>query len=430
LLLRDKEFYNAFVVGSPEFEHTLAKIATWLDTAQERVWLEQVQALYTRYTTGMQTALARKSTWSRDKTELSEGIIHGINDLIRFREDIVARKTAAARDRSTLATGMITWLAVGGISIAVLLTYFHARSVSRPLQRLTKALLQVGKGEFRRSLDMRGPKEVKDLSQAFNWMAARLAELDQMKADFIAHVSHELRTPLTGIQEGTALLLENTPDPITLAQREILEVVQSHGERLSQWIAAILDLAKMEAGMMEYLRLPCDFPLLIRKSAENIQLVAQKKAITLEMGCSATLPPLVVDEGRMQQVLNNLLSNAVKFTPEGGAITITTTLLHDKGGREWLECRVCDTGIGIPPAEAERIFDRFYQSPYHRQHGLQGTGLGLAIARYIVEAHGGKIWVESRVREGATFVFILPARGKEPRTRRLLAQPDGVMHVA
>jgi two-component system sensor histidine kinase GlrK len=250
-----------------------------------------------------------------------------------------------------------------------------------------------------------------------------------MKADFMAHVSHELRTPLTGVQEGTALLLENTPDPITAAQREILEVVHSHSERLSHWISAILDLSKMEAGMMEYLRLPCDFATLLDKSTQNIQLVAQKKAITLETEHSTALPPLVVDEGRLQQVLNNLLSNAVKFTPEGGTIRVTTTLLYNKNGQEWLECRVSDTGIGIPLDEAERIFARFYQSPYHRQHGKQGTGLGLAIARHIVEAHGGKIWVESRMGAGATFIFILPVNGKESHTRRLLFQRSEVTNA-
>ena len=323
----------------------------------------------------------------------------------------------------------ITWLAIGGISTAVVLTYFHARSVSKPLTKLTQELLYVGKGEFRRSLDIRGPREVKELARAFNWMAARLAELDQMKADFMAHVSHELRTPLTGLQEGTALLLENTPDPITPSQREILEVVHSHSERLSHWITAILDLSKMEAGMMEYLRIPCDFATLIEKSLQAIQLVAQKKAITLEAGHNPPLPPLVVDEGRLQQVLNNLLSNAVKFTPAGGAIRITTTLLYNRNGQKWLECRVSDTGSGIPPDEAERIFARFYQSPYHRQHGKQGTGLGLAIARYIVEAHGGKIWVESRMKEGATFIFLLPVNSQEFHTRRLLAQRHEVTNA-
>lgn len=430
LLLRDKAFYEAFVRGSTEFENALGRLTILVDTAQEHAWVEQIKTLYARYAAGLQTAPKQKNAWEREKTEITETISASINEMIRFREKAISRKTTEARDLATLATDTTTWLALGGVCIAVLLTYTHARGVSRPLKILTHELLRVGQGEFQRSLDIRGPKEVKDLARAFNWMSARLAELDQMKADFIAHVSHELRTPLTGIQEGTALLLEDTPDPVTPAQREILEVVQSHGERLGHWIAAILDLAKMEAGMMEYVRLPCDFATLIEKGVQSIQLVAQKKSLTLEVSCSKPLPPLILDEGRIQQVLSNLLSNAVKFTPTGGIIKVSTALTSEHAGQTWLECRVADTGIGIPPEETERIFDRFYQSPYHRQHVHKGTGLGLAIARYIVEAHGGRIWVESQVGKGATFVFLLPARIRESHPVRLLAQRSGTSDAA
>lgn len=429
LLLRDKEFYNTFLQGNMEFTNTLEKIATFIDTAQERTGLEQIKMLHTRYLAGFKTALTRTNAWQREKTEISDNITASINGLIRFREEIAAQKTATARDQATLATGRISWLAVGGIGIAVLLTYFHARGVSRPLKKLTRELLLVGKGEFRRSLNIRGSKEIKELARAFNWMAARLADLDQMKVDFMAHVSHELRTPLTGIQEGTALLLENTPDPITVSQREILEVVQSHSERLSYSISSILDLSKMEAGMMEYLRIPCNLTTLIDKSTQAVQLVAQKKSITLEESRCDPLPPLVVDEGRIQQVLNNLLSNAVKFTPKGGTIRVTTAVKHDTNGQEWLECQVSDTGIGIPAEEMERVFDRFYQSPYHRQHGQQGTGLGLAIARYIVEAHGGQIWVESSVGKGSTFVFILPVNNHKIATLYLESPRNGATNA-
>src|SRR5262249_30991722 len=149
------------------------------------------------------------------------------------------------------AARVMAWLTLGGISVAVLLAYFQARGVSTPLKQLTQELRYVGRGEFRRSVEVRAPREVGELARGFNWMAERLAELDEMKADFIAHVSHELRTPLTTIQEGTALLLEEIPGPVTASQREVLEVVRSHSERLFRSISSVLDLSKMEAGMME-----------------------------------------------------------------------------------------------------------------------------------------------------------------------------------
>jgi len=425
-LLRDRAFYEHFIQGNRHFETTLERLATLLDTSQERVRLEQIRNLHARYGSGLIAALARPGSWNRDKAEISDGIMGEINALIGFREETIARKTTLVRDRATVAARMVGWLTLGGLSVAVCLTYLHARGVSRPLKKLTQELRRVGWGEFRRSLDLRGPKEVRALAQTFNWMAESLAELDQMKTDFIAHVSHDLRTPLTGIREGTALLLEDTPEPVTPAQREILEIVRSHSERLCHSISAMLDLSKMEAGMMEYLRAPCDLVALIGQSIEMVHLMAQKKRLRLEVTQTSVLPLLAIDAERIQQVLTNLLSNAVKFTPTGGIIGIAATAQeHQESRRTCVEVRVTDTGVGIPAEEVERVFDRFYQSASHRGQNQQGTGLGLAIARHIVEAHGGKIWVESRGGEGTTFVFTLPVESNDAAKAVLVAYRRG-----
>ncbi|MBI3302846.1 MAG: HAMP domain-containing histidine kinase, partial [Deltaproteobacteria bacterium] len=379
--------------------------------------------LYSRYATGLTTALSRKSSWDKEKTAISDGILLGINELIRLREEAIARKTAAARDQAVGAAKVVGWLSLGGIGSAVLLAYFHARGVSRPLRKLAQELRRVGTGEFHPSLDIRAPKEVAELAQAFNWMAERLAELDQMKADFIAHVSHELRTPLTAIQAGTDLLLEQIPGPITASQQEILEIVQNHSGQLFRSISSILDLSKMEARMIEYVQAPSDLAALIDRSVGTVRLIAQKKRIHVEVTCVSPLPLLCLDEGRIQQVLDNLLSNAVKFTPEGGAIGVSASFKGNGDGQgSWVEVRVSDTGVGIPAEGMERIFDKFYQSPYHRGESMRGTGLGLAIARHIVEAHSGRIWVESRVGEGSTFVFTLPVSGNGKNEKQVGAR--------
>src|SRR5215471_3811911 len=252
-------------------------------------------------------------------------------------------------------------------------------------------------------------------------MAAKLGELDAMKADLLAHISHELRTPLTGIQEGTALLLEQLTDPLTTDQQEVLEVVRSHSGRLASRISAILDLAKMEAGMLEYVRVPSDLSTLLQRGIAAVRLVAQKKRLHLEVVCPAPLPLVDCDAGRIQEVLDNLLSNAVKFTSGGGAVSLSAEVKSDTAGRDWVEIRVSDTGKGIPAEDIARVFDKFYQSFSHREERQKGTGLGLTIARHIVEAHGGKIWAESRVGEGATFVVRLPVSHSE--TSALPASP-------
>lgn len=407
LLWRDEAFYKHFVQGSQDLTAALDTVSGLLTTGQEQELITHIRTQYARFDATLVAARTQPKTWERTKTELGDGIVTAINDLLRLREETRMRKTTMARDQAVAATNMLGGLSIGGISTALLLAYLHARSLSRPLKTLTQALLRVGRGEFQAALAVRGPHEVRELAQSFNHMAVMLAELDQMKADFMAHISHELRTPLTGIKEGTALLLEQIPGSLTAAQQRILEVVRTHSTRLFRSIATILDLGKMEVGMLEYVRAPSDLSSLIARSVNTIQLAAQKKCLDVEVCCPAPLPLLSLDEDRVQEVLENLLGNAVKFTPEGGTIQVLSLLRSTTLGSV-VEVQVADTGQGLPEEDVQRIFDKFYQSPYHRQEHQQSTGLGLTIAKYIVEAHGGHIWAESQLGAGTTFTFTLP----------------------
>jgi two-component system, NtrC family, sensor histidine kinase GlrK len=413
VLFQDRAYHDQFNEGSKDFSRSVGKIATLIDSPQELDLLEEIRRLHAQYTASMAQAALRKTTTSRDRAELSESIATRVNELIRLREEAIAQKTAAARDQSAVAARVVSWLTFGGIGLSVLLAYLHARGVSRPLKKLAQELRLVGNGEFRRYLDIQSPEEVGELFRAFNWTASRLAKLDEMKEDFIAHISHELRTPLTAIREGTTLLWEEIPGPLTTSQREIVNVVRSHSERLYRFLSSVLDLSKMEAGMMEYVEVPSDLSALVSRSVETVQLTAQRKQIHLEVICPTLLPLLSLDEGRIQQVLDNLLNNAMKFTPDGGIVRVTGSVkegVGEPGTQRWVEIRVSDTGIGIPPEELERIFNKFYQCPQHQSQRERGTGLGLAIARHIVEAHGGRIWVESQLNKGSTFILLLPAR--------------------
>jgi two-component system, NtrC family, sensor histidine kinase GlrK len=414
LISRDSAFYTGFVQSSEDFAGTLATISALVDTQREKELTQEIWDLQSRYSDEFNLAATiltsvKKGSPEPPKSDVGEGILERINQLIRIREQTVEGKTAAARDHAVTASNVMFWLTLGGIAGALLLAYFHARGVSLPLRKLADEMHRVGKGKFARSLDSNASKEVSELVHAFNRMSRELEELDRLKADFTAHISHELRTPLTAIREGTALLLEGIPGPLTSSQREILDVVRSHSERLFLSISSILDLSKMEAEMMEYELTPTDATALIYRSIDNVKLVARKKGIDLQASVADGLPLLFLDERRIQQVLDNLLSNALKFAPEGGKVNVAARLHKNSNGTaSHVEVVVSDTGQGIPEDDLEKVFKRFYQSAGNTGKKEPGTGLGLAIAHHIVEAHKGYIWVESTVGEGSRFIFTLP----------------------
>lgn len=428
LLLHDQAFLEHFLQGSREFTNSLATVAELIKTREEHALVEQLRTLQAQYSAGLATSGTLLETWKQERTAIADRIIAGVNELLRIGEARHEAASQAVKNPPKMLSPLLRWLFFGAISLVIVLAYALVRSISYPLTQVASELRQVGQGDFDRSLRVRGPSEVADTIRAFNDMTAQLAELDALQSDFLAQMSHELRTPLTAIQEGSALLLEEIPGVLNTPQREIIQVVRDNSERLFRQLASILELSKMEARKMEYAVVATDLVMLVKRAVEAIGPSVQKKHIRITLNTPAPLPVMYLDEDRIRQVLDNLLSNAVKFTPERGEIRVSTALRRDEKAEEsWAEIRVSDSGVGVRPEETEQIFQKFYQSSLERRQASRGSGLGLAIARHIVEAHSGKIWVESRAGEGATFIVNLPIR-REPEnglTREVRRQHRG-----
>jgi two-component system sensor histidine kinase GlrK len=304
-----------------------------------------------------------------------------------------------AGDRSRRVSLMST---AASLLFGIILSIFITRSITVPLSEMKKKTREIAAGNFEGNLCLESAPEIDELASAFNLMCAKLKEVDKMKSDFFSLMSHELRTPLSSIKEGTNLLQEGLAGEITEKQRKLLKIISEESNRLIGLVNSLLDLSKMEAGMLSYNFVMTELSPLIQEVIFEMSPIAESKNIRVEK-LIAKLPLIKMDTERVLQVLRNLVGNALKFTPEGGLITISARMLH-----RGVEVSVADTGPGIPREHLDTIFDKFQQVGQPGSGRLKGTGLGLAIVKHIIDKHGGKVWIESNVGKGSIFFFVLP----------------------
>jgi Na+/proline symporter/nitrogen-specific signal transduction histidine kinase len=232
----------------------------------------------------------------------------------------------------------------------------------------------------------------------------RLKELDRLKDDFISTVSHELRTPLTSIRSFSEILYDNSDLDID-DRRRFLAIIVKESERLTRLINQILDLAKMEAGRMDWQMEDVDAKALIEEALAVAGGVFAERAVKLELNLDPNIPHIYADRDRLIQVIVNLLSNAVKFCDRDNGLVVVSAAARNDG----LYLSVADNGPGIPPEKRKLIFEKFQQANETLTDRPGGTGLGLAISRQIVEFFGGQIWAESVPGHGAKFAFTIPS---------------------
>lgn len=300
--------------------------------------------------------------------------------------------------------------AVVGLVVAVLLALITSRGIARPLQALARGATDVAAGDYNVMVYEKGPKEVRAVATAFNQMTADVRAAQQSQREFLANVSHDLKTPLTSIQGYSQAIMDGAAKNPANAAR----IIHDEAGRLNRMVLELTDLARLQAGRLSMKMTALDVGEMVAGIGQRIALVARKKNITVHVQ-SGPLPHIAGDGDRLVQVLENLLGNALKFTPQGGEIWLSAGVAQ--GG---VQISVRDSGIGIPPADLPRVFERFYQ--VDKSRGPQrGTGLGLAITREIVLAHGGTIEAHSEGRgKGTTFSIWLPSPQLSTIMRRRL----------
>jgi two-component system, NtrC family, sensor histidine kinase GlrK len=412
LAVRDATFLQHFDEEAEEFHRGVDSLLRQEASAEGHHLLEQAkryqQERLALFHTELEIIPSTPGVMSPDYENRRNAVIDQmtatLDHYVDFHEAAISAGVTRSRESSAQAEAVTEQLVLLALLFGIGLAGIASYTILRPLRQLQSHIKQIGQGNFRASLNIRAPSELRNLVDTVNWMGGKLQELDDMKGEFLAHVSHELRTPMASIQEGTHLLLDEIPGPLSQEQKTTLRIMADSSRRLITLISTILDLSKMDAGMMEYRIVPTDLKRITDMSVNKIRLLADAKHVQLVVEAPAPRVWVKADAIRIEQVLDNLLSNALKFSPEGG---IVKTLMKPDQKSGALEVAVSDVGPGIPPDELPHIFERFYQGSTKSKYSTPGSGLGLALAKKVVEAHGGRIWIESEVKKGTTVRFIL-----------------------
>ena len=295
----------------------------------------------------------------------------------------------------------LLYAALATTLVAIVLSLFFSRNVIAPVQTMSIATQRIADGRYDERVRVNGTDELAQLAMRFNQMAEKLNQIESMRRRLIGDVSHELRTPLTAIKGS----MEGLMDGILPATHETYQQIHAEADRLNRLVDDLQELSRVEARSYELDIRPVDISALVRTVIKRLTTHAESKRISLELELAPDLPHIMADEDRVTQVLTNLTGNALQYTPENGRITLSAKQVDNE-----VQIAIRDTGIGIPSEHLNHIFDRFYRvdKSRSRQSG-GGSGIGLTIARSLIEAQGGRIWVESAGNNsGSVFTFTLP----------------------
>ncbi len=314
------------------------------------------------------------------------------------------RRFLSSMDNSILLSALLSSL------LALILGGILAAFMTKPLRSLAEAASDVAKGQFSRRVKV-GPKdEIGELEEAFNKMAATLEEDEAQRRKLIADIAHELRTPLSVIRGSLEAILDGVYEP----SPQNLAPVYEETILLERLVSDLRELSLAEAGKLRLEKQDVNLEEIVRQAVGFFAPQAEEKKVELTLDVSPGLPVIRGDPQRLRQVVHNLLSNALRYTPGGGKVSVRARIL---GGRPLqVAVSVSDTGPGIPREDLPHIFDRFFRGDPSRARRSGGTGLGLVISKELVEAHGGRIWVDSTPGKGTTVTFAIPVPADAQQT--------------
>jgi two-component system, NtrC family, sensor histidine kinase GlrK len=296
----------------------------------------------------------------------------------------VDRRNAAITDELETRRNVLRGQLALSIALAAVLSIAFGVWLARPLRQIESAIGQLGGNRYDLPIAVTGPDDLRRLGRHLDWLRQRLADLEADKARFLRHISHELKTPLAALVEGVALLEDEVAGPLGPKQHEITGILRQNTASLQNQIEDLLRYNAASFDAQHLLREPVDMAALVRRVIDSQRLQCQARSLVVMVEGGA--PEIAVDAAKLSIVVSNLLSNAVRFSPEGGTVRF---VLGREDGMLRLDC--IDQGPGVAPADAQRVFEPFYQGERQPPGARRGNGIGLSIVREYVTAHGGTL---------------------------------------
>lgn len=375
-----------------------------VDSAEKTIYFRGSWSLPDRSEIQREIASVRQLGRNRNLYELTAPI-HGTHGRNGGAIVLIVRVTQVTPGLSELANVIAVGLATAVI-IWILIGIFFTLSITRPLVRMIDATHRMARGDYGVRVQTSGSDEIGRLATSFNSMAEQIQRSNQVLKDFVANVSHDLRTPLTVISGFSQAQIDGAADPSDAAS-----VIHEEADKMQRLVDDLLQLTRLESGLMRLERRSIVAQDFLDQIVERVIGASGGRALpSLHVRVAPDLPALDADPVQLERALRNLIGNAIDYTPPSGSVTVSA----QGAGRGWVEIGVSDTGAGIAPEEVSRVFERFYRSDRSRERAHGHSGLGLAIVREIVEAHGGRVAVESRPGAGTTFRFTVPAATGRP----------------
>jgi signal transduction histidine kinase len=409
-LLGKEDYLNYFVAARKEFQDNLVKILNM--EAQGISVSDHWKDLFKSYRERSSKLGDLRETDGSKAAWIPEALINEWIERITIAraeneyDAYLATLELNRRGRMSARNGL---LGLGISSLVGLLgIIFLAYTTLRPLRELLRGIRSISQDRSSEPIRVRSKDEFGELAGAFNEMATRLKQEEQMRSDFISMLSHEIRTPLTSIRESVNMIAEEVMGTINERQRKFLEIASSEIGRIGKLLNHLMQVSRLGSGAIKIRPLSVQTSALVSKCIDGLISSAEAKRIKIDTAIPEAIPWVRGDPEHLQQVFVNLLGNAIKFSPPGSEVRVRIDA--NKGAPD-VKFSISDNGPGIQQEEQSLIFNKYYQARRVRSH-MDGVGLGLHITKQIVEAHGGKLWVESEIGKGSTFAFTLPAARK------------------